>query len=98
MRYTTEELESRLRFIVGLVLAMTLGGTVATILFSLVFVQQPMSGIAPADKAFFRILEPIATFLVGALSGMVLSNHNKTESQEAPKAKPVEATEEEPKP
>lgn len=82
MRYSTEELEARLRFVVGLVLALTLGGTVAVILYSLVFVTQPMSGIAPADKAFFRILEPIATFLVGALSGMVLSNHNKPKKEQ----------------
>ncbi|WP_396189740.1 hypothetical protein [Flavobacterium sp.] len=70
-RYTTEELESRLKFFAGLVLVSVFGGAMFTIIYSLVWVQQPMSGIAPADKQFFKILETMITFLAGSITTLV---------------------------
>jgi hypothetical protein len=70
-RYTTEELESRLKFFAGLVLVAVFGGAMFTIIYSLVFVQQPMSGIAPADRYFFKILETMITFLAGSITTLV---------------------------
>ena len=63
--------EELLRFIVGIVLSLTLTFIVATVLYSLVFVSQPMDGQAPNDAEFFKLINPIATFIVGALAGLM---------------------------
>ena len=71
-------LDDWLRFIVGIVMAVTLMGIVGVVLYSLVFVTQPMDGQAPNDAEFFKLVNPIATFIVGALSGiMVGTKRNK---------------------
>ena len=63
--------EELLRFIVGIVLSLTLTFIVATVLYSLVFVSQPMEGQSPNDAEFFKLISPIATFIVGALAGLM---------------------------
>jgi hypothetical protein len=63
--------EEMLRFIVGIVLSLTLTFIVATVLYSLVFVSQPMEGQSPNDAEFFKLISPIATFIVGALAGLM---------------------------
>jgi uncharacterized membrane protein SpoIIM required for sporulation len=63
--------EEMLRFIVGIVLSLTLTFIVATVLYSLVFVSQPMEGQSPNDAEFFKLINPIATFIVGALAGLM---------------------------
>jgi hypothetical protein len=72
MRPTSEwSPEELLRFIVGIVLSLTLTFIVATVLYSLVFVSQPMEGQSPNDAEFFKLINPIATFIVGALAGLM---------------------------
>jgi len=44
--------EELLRFIVGVVLSLTLTVIVVTVLYSLIFVSQPMDGQAPNDAEF----------------------------------------------
>ena len=63
--------EELLRFIVGVVLSLTLTVIVVTVLYSLIFVSQPMDGQAPNDAEFFKLINPIATFIVGALAGLM---------------------------
>jgi len=63
--------EEMLRFIVGIVLSLTLTFIVATVLYSLVFVSQPMEGQSPNDAEYFKLINPIATFIVGALAGLM---------------------------
>ena len=63
--------EELLRFIVGIVLSLTLTFIVATVLYSLVFVSQPMEGQSPNDAEFFKLINPIATFIVCALAGLM---------------------------
>ena len=65
-------LDDRLRFIVGVVMAITLVGIVGVVLYSLVFVTQPIDVQAPNDAEFFKLVNPIATFIVGALSGIMV--------------------------
>ena len=61
-------------------MAITLVGIVGVVLYSLVFVTQPMVGQAPNDAEFFKLINPIATFIVGALSGiMVGTQGNKVD-------------------
>ena len=67
-----EEMNARLRFIVGVCLAFTLTGTIFAVLYSLIHVTQPMF-VSPNDQKFFELIQPIATFLTGTLSGIMLS-------------------------
>ena len=67
-----EELNAKLRFIVGVCLAFTLTGTIFAVLYSLIHVTQPMF-VSPNDQKFFELIQPIATFLTGTLSGIMLS-------------------------
>jgi hypothetical protein len=69
---TVEELNAKLRFIVGVCLAFTLTGTIFAVLYSLIHVTQPMF-VSPNDQKFFELIQPIATFLTGTLSGIMLS-------------------------
>jgi hypothetical protein len=75
-RYTNDELNGRLRFIVGCALAVTMVGTIFTALYGLLFVSQPMEQ-SPNDAALFDLITPIATFLVGTLSGVMLGSNKK---------------------
>ena len=84
-RYTDSELMARLKFIVGLSLAFTLTGIVFVVLYSLIFVTQPMTQ-SPNDAKFFELITPIATFLTGILSGIMLGKSEKPEIPEASKA------------
>jgi len=91
-RYTESELMARLKFTVGLSLAFTLTGIVFVVLYSLIFVTQPMQQ-SPNDAKFFELITPIATFLTGILSGIMLGKNEKPEIPEAPKApEPLEVT------
>lgn len=76
-RYTNEELMSRLRFFIGITLGLTLFGIVFVVLYSLLFITQPMNTISPVDNKFFELIIPIATFLTGTLSGIMLAGDNK---------------------
>lgn len=79
-----EMLDARLRYFVGISLALTLTGTIFAILYSLIFVTQPMLGAAPNDEAFFALINPIATFLTGTLSGIMLSTGRRRSDENPP--------------
>ena len=76
-KYTTDELNARLRFFIGVILGLTLFGIVFVVLYSLIFVTQPMNGMSPVDNKFFELIIPIATFLTGTLSGIMLAGDDK---------------------
>ena len=80
------DLDTVLRFIIGCTLALTLTGIMAAVLWSLIFVQQPMTGKAPIDAKFFELITPIATFIVGSL-GTLLAMNKKPPSADQPEAK-----------
>ena len=63
-----------LRFIIGVTLSLTLAGIVGVVLYSLVFVTQPMNAMAPIDAKFFELITPIATFIVGSLGTLLAMN------------------------
>jgi len=84
-RYTADELMARLKFIVGLSLAFTLTGIVFVILYSLMFIEQPMVQ-SPNDAKFFELVTPIATFLTGILSGIMLGKSEPDKLPEQPQA------------
>lgn len=80
-RYTTEELMARMKFIIGTSLSFTLTGIVFVVLYSLIFVTQPIGGQSPNDAEFFKLITPIATFLTGILSGIMLGNDGKKKEE-----------------
>jgi hypothetical protein len=75
--YTEDQLMARLRFFIGICLALTLFGIVFVVLYSLIFVTQPLNAISPIDQKFFELIVPIATFLTGTLSGIMLAGGDK---------------------
>ena len=90
-RFTESELMARLKFTVGLCLAFTLTGIVFVILYSLMFIEQPMAQ-SPNDAKFFELITPIATFLTGILSGIMLGKQEKPDAppkqEESPALEP----------
>lgn len=84
--YTEDQLMARLRFFIGICLALTLTGIVFVVLYSIIFVTQPLNAISPIDSKFFELIIPIATFLTGTLSGIMLAGNDKAAQAEALKA------------
>ncbi len=80
--YTEDQLMARLKFFIGVCLALTLTGIVFVVLYSIIFVTQPLNAMSPIDQKFFELIVPIATFLTGTLSGIMLAGQKK-EDQEA---------------
>lgn len=75
--YTDEQLMARLKFFIGVCLTLTLTGIVFVVLYSIIFVTQPLNAISPIDQKFFEMLVPISTFLTGILSGIMLAGNDK---------------------
>lgn len=81
--YTEDQLMARLRFFIGICLALTLTGIVFVVLYSIIFVTQPLNAISPIDQKFFELIIPIATFLTGTLSGIMLAGKDKDAAMKA---------------
>lgn len=80
-RLTPEDLDARLKFVVGCVLAAVLTITTAGVLYALVFVTQPIGVQSENDKMFFGVLSSVATFITGTLAGLMISTgRNKQET------------------
>jgi hypothetical protein len=79
--YSEEQLMARLKFFIGICLTLTLFGIVFVVLYSLIFVTQPLNAISPIDQKFFELIVPIATFLTGTLSGIMLAGNSKEDKE-----------------
>ena len=79
--YTEDQLMARLKFFIGVCLALTLTGIVFVVLYSIIFVTQPLNAISPIDQKFFELIVPIATFLTGTLSGIMLAGNSKEDKE-----------------
>lgn len=97
MNRTPEQLDANLRFFIGIVFATTVMGMVFMALYSLVFVTQPMSGIAPADKQFFFLLSDMSKYILGSLATLlavkgkeVLNNRPPADNATPPETTPAE--------
>ena len=77
--YTEQQLMARLKFFIGICLALTLVGIVFVVLYSIIFVTQPLNAMSPIDAKFFELIIPIATFLTGTLSGIMLGSTPREE-------------------
>lgn len=82
-RLTPEELDARLKFVVGCVLAAVLTITTIGVLYALVFVTQPIGVQAENDKMFFGVLSSVATFITGTLAGLMISTGRNKQEEES---------------
>lgn len=73
-RYSQAELDSRLKFVLGIILGLILLFTAVGILYGLLFVTQPVNAQSENDKMFFNVLGSIATFITGTLAGILIGN------------------------
>jgi len=71
-RYSPAELNVRLRFIVGLVLAAVLTFMMCAMLYGLLFVYQG-DQLTAVDAEFFKLINPVVMFLTGTLSGVMIA-------------------------
>lgn len=79
-RYTEEELDARLKFVIGCILGSVLLTTTIAILYALIFVTQPIGAQAENDKMFFGVLSNVATFITGTLAGLMIQGRGKKDT------------------
>lgn len=68
---TDEMLNAWLKFIIGICFCIILIMMASLSMYSVVFVTQPMSGMAPADKQFFLLLSDMSKYILGALATLI---------------------------
>lgn len=71
-RLTPQDLDARLKFILGITLGTILLATSLGILYALIFVTQPVGAQSENDKMFFNVLGSVATFITGTLAGLLI--------------------------
>ena len=82
-----ETIEAKIKFMIAATFCFTVVCMVTLSMFSLVFVPQPMSGIAPADKQFFYLLSDMSKYILGSL-GTLLAIKGKDIVQDMMKKEP----------
>ena len=70
-KLTPEDIEIRIWGFVVICITVILFGIVFVLLYSLIFVVQPLKSMAPLDMAFSKILNDIVLLLVGGIGGIV---------------------------
>ena len=73
-RLSPQDLDARLKFILGVTLGTILLCTSLGILYGLLFVTQPIGAQSENDKMFFNVLGSIATFITGTLAGILIGS------------------------
>jgi hypothetical protein len=68
---TQEQHDAVIKFCIALTFCMTVVIMVGVSLYSVVFVTQPMNGMAPADKQFFLILSDMSKYILGSLATLL---------------------------
>ena len=71
-RLSPQDLDARLKFILGITLGSILFLTSVGILYGLLFVSQPIGAQSENDKMFFNVLGSVATFITGTLAGLLI--------------------------
>ena len=73
-RLSPQDLDARLKFILGITLGSILFITATGIMYALIFVTQPVTGQSENDKMFFNVLGSVATFITGTLAGLLIGS------------------------
>lgn len=69
--YTPEQMDSLLKLIIGTTFCFVVLTMTVLSMYSVVFVTQPMVGMAPADKQFFLLLSDMSKYILGALGTLL---------------------------
>lgn len=97
MSWTPEHIESKIKLTIAVTFCLTIMTMVFLSMYSLVFVPQPMNGIAPADKQFFFLLSDMSKYILGSLGTLLAIKGKEALSELKPKAPPpIEEKKEEP--
>ena len=70
-RLTVEEVEVRVWAVTVFAITLILFGIVASLLYSVTFVVQPIKSMAPIDQAYTKMLNDIVLLIVGGIGGVV---------------------------
>jgi len=68
---TQEQHDAVIKFCIAVTFCCTVIIMVGVSLYSVVFVEQPMNGMAPADKQFFLILSDMSKYILGSLATLL---------------------------
>jgi hypothetical protein len=66
-----EQHDAVIKFCIAITFCFTVVMMVGISLYSVVFVTQPMTGMAPADKQFFLILSDMSKYVLGSLATLL---------------------------
>jgi len=93
-----ELLNAYLKFVIGITFCVILVMMASLSMYSVVFVTQPMSGMAPADKQFFLLLSDMSKYILGALATLIAVKGKDALPQFVPPPSSIEKQSEPPKP
>jgi hypothetical protein len=82
-KLTPQDLDARLKFILGITLGSILFLTSVGILYGLLFVSQPIGAQSENDKMFFNVLGSVATFITGTLAGLLIGQSGAKDIMQA---------------
>ena len=68
---TAEQIEIRIWGFVVVVVMLVFAGITASMLYSVIFVTQPIKSMAPIDQAFTKMLNDIVLLIVGGIGGIM---------------------------
>lgn len=81
-RLDPQDIHARLILMIGATLSITFVVVTIGVVYSLMFITQPIGAQAPNDAAFIDLLKTLSIFLTGSLGGVLAGNGLK------PKDKP----------
>ena len=104
---TQEQHDAVIKFCIAVTFCCTVIIMVGVSLYSVVFVTQPMNGMAPADKQFFLILSDMSKYILGSLATLLAvkgkdalpqfvppnlsTEKERSDTPPAPKPSPIQA-------
>jgi len=68
---TTEQIEIRIWAFVVIVVMIVFAGITTSMLYSVIFITQPIKTMAPIDMAFTKMLNDIVLLIVGGIGGIM---------------------------
>jgi hypothetical protein len=71
MKWTPDQIDSVIKLIIGTTFCLVLLMMSTLSMYSVVFVTQSMTSIAPADKQFFMLLSDMSKYILGALATLL---------------------------
>jgi hypothetical protein len=71
MKWNSDQIDSVIKLIIGSTFCLVILMMSGLAMYSVVFVTQPMTGIAPADKALFALLSDMSKYCLGALATLL---------------------------